>query len=242
MSNLFKNNNRFSSLIDESIDNKDKYRNKTFDKNVKNTRDDRSYNFNSARNIERKLHLDMLEKEKKQLAIKESLKVENFPQLISCENNMSNKFTDNSNNSNNSNNTQNTNNQTFLEKLKLEKQLQETKNDLEDKVDPGWVLLKKSKDSNKIVIKYGMKTIVEENTTNNVFNTLVEINENFKQKYIDLWGEEEYENKFLFPNYDYEYFDRLDELYEKEMDLLHKEELEREILQEYTNNGYSDYY
>jgi hypothetical protein len=32
-----------------------------------------------------------------------------------------------------------------------------------------------------------------------------------------MWGYEEWEKMFRFPNYDYEYFDKLDELYENDM-------------------------
>lgn len=38
-------------------------------------------------------------------------------------------------------------------------------------------------------------------------------------EYVELWGDDEYENMFLFPNYEYGYFDRLDE------ELLIEEEL-----------------
>jgi hypothetical protein len=36
-----------------------------------------------------------------------------------------------------------------------------------------------------------------------------------KSEYIDNWGEDEWEQMFTFPNYDYHYFDKLDEIYEK---------------------------
>ena len=70
---------------------------------------------------------------------------------------------------------------------------------------------------------------------------LVDLYENWKQDYINTWGQEEYEHRYLFPNYDYEYFDKLDEEYEYEM--LKLEEKEREKQQELdTEYEYMDNY
>ena len=113
----------------------------------------------------------------------------------------------------------------------------------DDTVDPGWVLLKKDKPTNKIVVKYGShKESRPQNYTENIINSLVEINEKHKKEFIYLWGEDEYEKTFLFPNYDYDYFNKLDELYEEEMELLYQEEMEEAKLNDYVNTGYFDYY
>jgi hypothetical protein len=37
------------------------------------------------------------------------------------------------------------------------------------------------------------------------------------QEYIDAWGYDEWEHMYRFPNYDYDYFDKLDEKYEREI-------------------------
>ena len=39
-----------------------------------------------------------------------------------------------------------------------------------------------------------------------------------KKKLIDLWGYEEWEKMYTYPNYDYYYFDKLDELCNDEYD------------------------
>jgi hypothetical protein len=39
---------------------------------------------------------------------------------------------------------------------------------------------------------------------------LIFLYEKRTEDYINLWGEYEYDKVFLFPNYDYNYFDRLD--------------------------------
>ena len=56
-----------------------------------------------------------------------------------------------------------------------------------------------------------------------VFNEAEEIvlalsllHEKRTNEYKELWGEDEWERMFICPNYDYEYFDKLDEAYENE--------------------------
>ena len=51
-----------------------------------------------------------------------------------------------------------------------------------------------------------------------VLTKLVELYEKRTKKYIELWGYDEWEKMFNFPNYDYEYFDKLDEKYTQEME------------------------
>jgi hypothetical protein len=98
----------------------------------------------------------------------------------------------------------------------------------EDIVQPGYVLIKKDKKTNKVIMKYGK---CEEDRKNrepdpmDVYYALVELYEKRKEEYIDMWGYDDYEKEFLFPNYDYDYFDKLDEKYEAEME----EEMEKEI-------------
>ena len=49
-----------------------------------------------------------------------------------------------------------------------------------------------------------------------------------------MWGEDEWERMFIFPNHDYEYFDKLDEAYEIE---------QSELNDKYNNkNDDDDYY
>lgn len=47
---------------------------------------------------------------------------------------------------------------------------------------------------------------------------MVNLYEHQKLEKIEILGEENYERNFKFPNYDYEYFDKLDEKYEAELE------------------------
>ena len=47
---------------------------------------------------------------------------------------------------------------------------------------------------------------------------MVNLYEHQKLEKIEILGEENYERNFRFPNYDYEYFDKLDEKYEAELE------------------------
>ena len=52
------------------------------------------------------------------------------------------------------------------------------------------------------------------------------MNDNYElwyENFVDLWGEDEYENTYTFPNYDVGYFDRLDEAEELELILQDEE-------------------
>jgi hypothetical protein len=48
---------------------------------------------------------------------------------------------------------------------------------------------------------------------------LIELYDMRDEDYIDTWGYEDWERTFRFPNYDYEYFDRLDELADEELEV-----------------------
>ena len=57
----------------------------------------------------------------------------------------------------------------------------------------------------------------------NIINTLNDNYELWYENFVDLWGEDEYENTYTFPNYDVGYFDRLDEADELELMLQDEE-------------------
>ena len=71
-----------------------------------------------------------------------------------------------------------------------------------------------------------------------IMKALDDLYQNWKKDYINTWGQDDYENNYLFPNYDYEYFDKLDDKYEWEMFKLEEQEREkeREMEYEYTDN------
>jgi hypothetical protein len=89
---------------------------------------------------------------------------------------------------------------------------------------PGWLLLKHDRKTHTTVWK-----------SNEIFNSepiektadelawyaldeLMALHEKRTNDFIDTWGYEEWERTFRFPNYDYEYFDKLDDLYEEELE------------------------
>jgi hypothetical protein len=115
--------------------------------------------------------------------------------------------------------------QSFLEKLKTVKvdPLLENK---EEVVKDGWVSI--TFQNRKTTFKYGKMSYVDYNndmiSPDYVMSSLVNLHEKRKEKYINLWGYDCYEKIFLFPNYDYEYFDKLDEQYDLEMEKLELEE------------------
>jgi hypothetical protein len=77
-----------------------------------------------------------------------------------------------------------------------------------------------------------------------IMNKLVELYETWKANYIHLWGYDDYENNYKFPNYDYEYFDKLDYIYEMELLKLKEKEQEkqREADAEYYDDKYDIHY
>jgi hypothetical protein len=97
---------------------------------------------------------------------------------------------------------------------------------------PGWVNIKFEKNSRKIEYTYGkiiyddvehVEHVDVEDNEFSVLFALAELYEKRKENYIKTWGEDEYENMFCFPNYDYNYFEKLDEKYEKEEKMYEEE-------------------
>jgi hypothetical protein len=86
-------------------------------------------------------------------------------------------------------------------------------------VPPGWVCIKYDKTSNQEVWDYGdnknnsfnREEIIEQENPIDVFQRLVDLHRNRKYDYINKWGMDEYDQMFQFQNYDYKYFDKLDE-------------------------------
>ena len=70
------------------------------------------------------------------------------------------------------------------------------------------------------------------NEVEEIIEALSFLHEKRTEEYIKLWGEEEWERMFIFPNHDYEYFDKLDEIYEIE---------QNKINEQYSNLNYDSY-
>ena len=113
----------------------------------------------------------------------------------------------------------------------------------EEIVPPGWVLYKHTKNNNKLFgIKYSKITSIQsdidkktelinvndedndDNVAQKIVITLSKLYEKHTNEYKELWGEDEWERMFICPNYDSEYFDKLDEAYQNELDKLYEDQ------------------
>jgi len=73
-----------------------------------------------------------------------------------------------------------------------------------------------------------------------IMSKQVELYETWKANYIAQYGEYYYEHYYRFPNYDYEYFDKLDEKYEAEMEEFERMQEEKELDQYIEYNSHTD--
>jgi hypothetical protein len=121
----------------------------------------------------------------------------------------------------------------LLEKKEIIKEIEEEEELI---VPPGWSYYKYTKFKNrmcgdkcsKMTIqiqkpftekKYEIKKPtpkVELNETEKIIEALSILHEKRTNEYKELWGEDEWERMFVSPNYDPNYFDKLDEAYEIE--------------------------
>ena len=91
-------------------------------------------------------------------------------------------------------------------------------------LEPGWLLLKHDRKthttlwkSNEIFNSEPIEKTPDELAWD-ALDELVALHEKRTNDFIDTWGYEEWDRTFRFPNYDYEYFEKLDELYEEELE------------------------
>ena len=255
MSGFFNNkNNRFDILNDENNDikkrdNKQKNQNNVEDKDKYREKDKVKFNsfkndshqqpepfyqerrdnrrFNERRkdnNKEMEERNKELEKIKKEREREEALKETNFPELIQEKSKPKPTQLSTVN---------------FLDKLKqsIDNTNPIQNPTLKNRIKPGWVCMEKAKDSNQVIYTYGEQTYFpREKQPIDVLNALVELHEKQIKQYDSLWGEGAYNEKYKSPYYDYEYFDRLDEQYEDEMEKLREEEENRD-----RDDGYDTY-
>lgn len=78
---------------------------------------------------------------------------------------------------------------------------------------PGWILLNKNENYNDKLEDVEMSNA----DITNFINGLAALYDKQTKRYIDLYGEDMFVRTYKFPNYDYEYFDKLDELEDLEM-------------------------
>jgi hypothetical protein len=77
----------------------------------------------------------------------------------------------------------------------------------------GWIVITPNKYKTNVVKINRMEPSWE-----NAMDSLVKLYNKRKDEYIAMWGEETYENMFLFPNYDYDYDYYDDEDYDDDND------------------------
>jgi hypothetical protein len=158
--------------------------------------------------------------------LEKSLSIDNFPELS--------KNTNTNTNTNTITNLIETPN--FLEKIKKEKKIvQKVKK--KEEIPYGWTLITYNKKTNKSYIEYNEQYIEDEQNKKEeeekmksfmIIDALVNLHLKRKEKYINEWGYDEYEKMFISPNYDPEYFDKLDAKYEEEMEKLREQEYAQE--------------
>lgn len=228
MSNIFKTNSRFASLIDNNLPPQKKNNEKkkidegrSLENNFNSFKSEkRIENFRELNEIDRekrrieKEKQDKIKKERdereKEIITKELLNINNFPELVVTKNNEERM--------------------NYLEKIKTEQ-----KKDLiidPDLVNlkPGWLLIKKNKITGEIIMKshpdnnndiFVKRDKTDKEIANDIINTLVKLHEKRTQEYIELNGYDTWEKMFKFPNWqeenysdsEYEYYDEDEDEY-----------------------------
>jgi hypothetical protein len=107
----------------------------------------------------------------------------------------------------------------FSEKLKQVDVVVETK---VNEIPYGWVVIKRDPITKKQITEYNKEyendlkraeNLEKKQWPMKVLGALVDLYERERETYINKWGYDAYEEKYLDPDYDDEYFDRLDEAY-----------------------------
>jgi hypothetical protein len=207
--NIFKTNSRFDVLMDNYNNNNNNKSNKNNKYN--NEKQKKTSNQSKFQKETKQLNKQEYNKREKNEnpILKKNMTEENFPQLIVKQKNIKetpkqlNKEETKIN---------------YIDKLNTSKQITSETIIEEEKVEPGWVKLEKNKITKAVTIKYGKKTYFSDDekivTPTDVLYNLIKLHEQRKNDYIRDWGEESYENTFRFINYDYDYFEKLDEEYD----------------------------
>lgn len=226
---MFKDNSRFSSLVEDSTGNKksvfgkkkDEKKNVSVDEKKEEPRPQTdSYNFfkndtpvrdNYRRPYGRerdKEFMEMIQKreqlrveaeeKRKEEETKIALSMESFPELVKINTSKIISTTD------------------FMKKLKSNVKVVEP---VKHEVKPGWTELTRDSVTKQTIMTSSIVAkplpIFEQDLVYEVFEGLANLHEKRTAEYIDRWGEDEWERMFLFQNYDYYYFEKLDEIYEK---------------------------
>jgi hypothetical protein len=223
----FKTNSRFGTLVENETNGKQVKNNKVSEIPEKRSGENNSFKKNFQARYERdeeycarRTKEENLKKEQEQSVKEENtrkaLAPESFPELVSKPITI-----------------KQVNCASFSEKLQsviISKNNDKIGIDLDYKnLQPGWTLITKDNATNKITtMRKECLDLMHINRPDNfeILHSLVELDEKRTNEYIEMWGYEEWVNMFRFPNYDYDYFDTLDEIYYQEMD---NEEIDEEV-------------
>jgi hypothetical protein len=207
--NIFKTNSRFDVLMDDYNNNNNNKSNKNNKYN--NEKQKKTSNQSKFQKETKQLNKQEYNKREKNEnpILKKNMTEENFPQLIVKQKNIKEPTKQLNKEETKIN---------YIDKLNTSKQITAETIIEEEKVEPGWVKLEKNKITKAVTIKYGKKTYFSDDekivTPTDVLYNLIKLHEQRKNDYIRDWGEESYENTFRFINYDYDYFEKLDEEYD----------------------------
>ena len=180
---------------------------------------------NNAKNrfVSKEINQERNKKIQNEQFIKSLESSEDFPELQNITHkNINNDNTD-GNNMDNRDNNEKTN---FLDIIKMNNNIKHDDTNNEDNIiPPGCVCIQYDKDSKKLVWTYGdeIKKVndaisIEDECQEQPFTVMERVSKLYRNRrndYINKWGIEEYDKTFMFQNYDYDYFDKLDEKMER---------------------------
>jgi len=179
-------------------------------KNVKNTKNNHyeqiENSFKTNRFVSKQINEEREKKQKNEQFAKSLENLTEFPELSNKKTKKDNLSVDNSKNK-----------QNFIDIIKSNKNTVNNlnENDKNEEVPPGSVCIKYDNQLKKIVWIYGDENkneeVIEEEHPYFVFKRLVDFYKIRKYDHINKWGIDEYDKMFLFQNYDYNYFEKLDE-------------------------------
>ena len=138
-----------------------------------------------------------LEERERERIKQESLKIENFPELVDIP---KKEITEN--------NVENTK-ISYIEKLKKDDIVENYSDPDLENLKPGWVLLKRDPITRQTIFKCHHKTFIEEKETKktdqeimtDIIKALSELHEKRTQEYIENYGYDEWERMFKFPDW-----------------------------------------
>jgi hypothetical protein len=213
--------------------------------NASNTSDSVKNNFNTNRFVSKHVNEERNKKQKEAEFIKSLDNLTAFPILQKTT-----TITKTDLNNNNNNNNEKDESITFIEAMKTKKkQIRSEKITTDDDVPTGCVCIKYDEISKKPLWVYGKNTTsianekspLEENEEPRVvFQRLVDLHQGRKYNHISKWGIDEYEKMFLYQNYDYDYFDNLDDQIQQDMEKYYQSNTYN--LNNYNNDSENDNY